>query len=106
MRILFAVLCAALSLCVATGSARADRQVYDTPGDQRPAVGDDDEPFATAPHPQAVQTPETALPQYESANALRNVLAWIRDAARRAAASAHAPTTGIRPGGHFPGSDT
>lgn len=104
MRTLFAILCAAFLLCVSTGSARADRQVYDTPGDQRPVVGDDDEPFVTAV-PHRVQMPETTLPRYERTDSLSIVLAWIRGTTRHAAAFARARAAGIWPARPEHGSD-
>lgn len=48
-RILFVVLCALILVGTVPGSADADRRVYDTPGDGRPVVGDDDEPLFRAP---------------------------------------------------------
>lgn len=59
-RILWIVLCGLTLVGSIPGSARADRRVYDTPGDGRPVVGDDDEPAVQSPPVQ--EQPRTATP--------------------------------------------
>jgi hypothetical protein len=48
-RYIFLILCALMLGGVAPHRVWADRQVYDTPGDGRPSVGDDDEPAVHGP---------------------------------------------------------
>lgn len=51
------LLCWAFCLVSVTGTARADRQTYDTATNPRPVVGDDDEPAVWALRDAANQRP-------------------------------------------------
>lgn len=106
MKRITVLLYCAICLVSVTGTAHADRQVYDAPSAPRPVVGDDDEPLVTTAVPDAVRRPEAVIPRQKSANSIGTVLAWIRDTTRRARTFAHARAFGIWPAGPLYGSDT
>jgi len=78
------ILCALMLGGVAPHRVWADRQVYDTPGDGRPSVGDDDEPFVTAPRAPVAQAPQTPRPISRRHAPAESWLRWFDHGAERA----------------------
>lgn len=78
------ILCALILGSVAPHGVWANPEVYDVPNDGRPSVGDDDEPFVTAPPVPVAQFAPTPRPSSPRHAPVESWLRWFGHGAERA----------------------